>query len=437
MRFISTRLASEPASIREALEAGLAPDGGLYVPEHFPHFEIKDFENASTHAEVAQVMLRPFFAEDPILRPLLVDICERTFEFSIPLTSIGGRPGDFILELFHGPTSAFKDIGARFLAECLKVIPQSPVDNKKRTILVATSGDTGGAVAAAFFNLPNVEVIILYPLGKISGRQEKQLCAWGGNIQALGVKGSFDDCQRIVKEVLLTPSKSRKWLSANSINLGRILPQMVYYAHAALKLYKTRDDPSTPTGFIIPSGNLGNSLACIWAKKMGLPIGPVHLAFNSNQGVVKFLESGEFADAQVVATLANAMDVAKPSNLERLNFLYPETRALNEQITADFVTDDEIRVEIQTSEEVWQQVLCPHSAVAAVARKKMALGKNRGTTWVLVATAHPAKFETIVEPLVGHPVEVPAPLQEILKKPSHHQVIDADKMSLFNALSLD
>lgn len=415
MKFISTRGGSGAVSIRQAIEAGLASDGGLFVPGVFPSFNASDFNPGQSHADIASILLAPFFADDPTLSEKLPEICARAFDFVIPLTPVPGRRGDFILELFHGPTSAFKDVGARFLAACLEVMGEND-SSEKRTVLVATSGDTGGAVASAFFEKKNIDVVILYPEGRISQRQEKQLCAWGGNINAFAVNGSFDDCQRIVKAALSDPKPDRHWLSANSINLGRILPQMVYYAHAAVALSKPEQNPP---GFIIPSGNLGNSLACVWAKKLGFEIGPIHLAFNANRGVVDYLQDGQPSKLSTVSTLANAMDVSKPSNLERLQMLYPKLEALQAQVTASTVSDAEIRNEIKVSQKEWGQVLCPHSAIAAVARKHLVADSvAKASRWVLVATAHPAKFESIVEPLVGHSIAIPEKLAPILKQES-------------------
>jgi threonine synthase len=425
MKFLSTRDSTQnKVSIRQALEAGLAPDGGLYVPEGFPAFQIEEFESCETLAETALVLLKPFFSEDPELALALPEICARTFDFPIPLTEVKGRPGDFILELFHGPTSAFKDVGARFLANVMeKILETKP---EKRTVIVATSGDTGGAVAGAFFGKKNLDVVILYPQGKISSRQEKQLCAWGGNIRAFAVYGTFDDCQRVVKEALLDRTQHH-WISANSINLGRILPQMVYYAFASLHFARQGLTPN----FIIPSGNLGNSLACLWVKKLCLPVGEIHLALNANRGVLDFLETGSLANAPTISTLANAMDVSRPSNLERMQKLYLSYRNFKSEVSADSVSDDEIKQEIKTSEAVWEQVLCPHTAVAAVVRKRL---KNRSGIWVIAATAHPAKFETIVEPLIGHAVPIPEPLAKILARPSVVKEMNPSYAELLSAL---
>ena len=413
MKFVSTRGAG-PVSIGEAISAGIAPDGGLFVPSEFPRVSLSEYENLTSLFDIGSRLLAPFFAGDVELSRALPGICRSAFDFPTPLASVPGRPRDFILELYHGPTSAFKDVGARFLARVMTAKKETAL----RTVIVATSGDTGGAVAGAFHRLPGVEVVILFPKGKVSPRQERQLCAWGDNVRAFSVEGDFDDCQRIVKEALLDRTNGREWRSANSINLGRVLPQMVYYAQASLQ--RKRASPATPdAGFVIPSGNLGNALAALWAKRIGFPIGPVVLALNANRVIADFLASGVFSPAPTRATLANAMDVGNPSNLERLRALYPEISKLREDVRAESVSDDEIRQEIRRSEKEWGQVLCQHTATAAVVRKRVSADATLGDRdWVLVSTAHPAKFESVVEPLIGHTVEVPAALAEILNRPA-------------------
>lgn len=407
MNFGSTRHGISPVSIGEALEKGLAPDGGLFIPEEFPRFDLRQFDGKNTLAEIGGVLLRPFFTGDSRFAGALPEICREAFNFPTPLVPIPNRPGDFMLELDHGPTSAFKDVGARFLASSLSRA------GVRGTVLVATSGDTGGAVAAAFFGKPGIDVVVLYPKGKVSPRQEAQLCAWGGNVRAFALEGTFDDCQRVVKEALLDRSGKRNWLSANSINLGRILPQMVYYAQAALA--RKRAGAKREPGFIIPTGNLGNALAALWAKELGLPIGPVVLALNANRGIADFLAAGNFKPVATIATLANAMDVGNPSNLERLEALRPEIDLLRADVRAEVASDAEIRSEIKTSEKEWGKAICPHTATAAIARRRIgAIGADQ--EWILVSTAHPAKFESIVEPLIGHTVPVPEALAEILRR---------------------
>jgi len=319
-----------------------------------------------------------------------------------------------VLELFHGPTAAFKDFGARFLAAALERVPRD--DPRRLTILVATSGDTGGAVAAAFYERPWVDVVVLYPRGLVSPRQEKQLACWGRNVRTLSVAGTFDDCQRLVKEAFVDPALGRDLLlsSANSINVGRLLPQMVYYARASLELW--RADGQVPN-FIVPTGNLGNALACIWAREMGLPIGEVILASNANRTIPDYLQTGEWRPRPSVATLASAMDVGNPSNMERLRWLFPQPSLLRERVSAQSVTDDEIRDTIRRDHRELGMTWCPHTATAACAYRRLD-ARRAAERWVLVATAHPAKFNDIVEPLIGEEVPVPPALAALLSLPS-------------------
>lgn len=432
--YVSTRGGGSHLGIRQALEAGLASDGGLFIPCEFPLFDMDalsgGIKGVVSLAELAPEVLEPFFLSDPKLASALPEVCARAFNFPTPLTPVPERPGDFFLELYHGPTSAFKDVGARFLAGILEGA-DTAIDRKTRTVIVATSGDTGGAVAAAFHSKPGFNVVILFPNGMVSPRQEKQLCAWGGNVRAFAVDGTFDDCQRIVKEAFQDPS--RTWVSANSINLGRILPQMAYYAWASLMC--ARANGGKAPGFIIPSGNLGNSLAALWAKKIGFPVGPIVLALNANRGVADFLDSGVFTPARAIATLANAMDVGNPSNLERFRSLYPTVDKLKLDVSAYSFTDREIEAEIGTSEGEWGQPVCPHTATATLARKVIENREPSGVReWIMVSTAHPAKFETIVEPLIGRIVDMPPALKEILRRPAESKTIAPSYHALVHSL---
>ena len=398
MKFQSTRGSSPKVTISQAIDAGLAPDGGLYVPETFPQYTGGEFNLVET--------LAPFFKGDP-LEPFLNKICESAFNFPIPLIKD-------VLELFHGPTAAFKDVGARFLAEC-----QSRLNESNRTVLVATSGDTGGAVAAAFHGRKNFEVVILFPKGMVSPRQLQQLTCWGDNVRAYAVRGTFDDCQRMAKEAFHDPWwKSNTTLtSANSINIGRLLPQMIYYAQSSVEYFKKF---GTKPGFIIPSGNLGNSVAALWAKKMGFPIGKIVMATNANQAVGDYLKTGKNTPHQTINTLANAMDVGNPSNLERVINLYPVLDDFRVDVESISVSDEEIKQTIIEGAKLGN-IWCPHTATAVYAKKKL-----MGDAWIIVATAHPAKFESIVEPLIQQKIEVPSLLLELLSKPSHYKEINAD-----------
>jgi threonine synthase len=406
--------------LAQAIVQGLAPDGGLYVPESYPHFVPHQFEGADTLPQIAQRLLAPFFEGDPLAADLS-EICREAFNFPAPLVALDNAPAPAsVLELFHGPTSAFKDFGAQFLAACLARIRRGA--QRKLTILVATSGDTGGAVAAAFHDKPWVDVIVLYPKGLVSQRQAQQLACWGGNVRTFAVHGTFDDCQRMVKEAFADPAlaETHQLSSANSINVGRLLPQMVYYAYAGLQLWR---QSGKRANFIVPTGNLGNAVACIWARHIGLPIGEVVLATNANQAVTDFLRSGEWLPRPSVATLASAMDVGNPSNMERLRVLHPDFEELQGQVGASSVDDIEIRATIRRDSHELQQVWCPHTATAAKVLRRLLARGARGH-WVIVSTAHPAKFNDIVEPQIGGEVEVPPSLARLLALPRQETELD-------------
>jgi len=421
MRYLSTRDASHAAGLGAAIARGLAPDGGLYVPERLPSVDPAALAAATDLPALATSLLRPFAAGD-VMEDLLPAITTDAFNFPAPLVDVQGGAGPLsVLELFHGPTAAFKDFGARFLAATLERVPRQ--DPRRLTILVATSGDTGGAVAAAFFDRPWVDVVVLYPKGLVSPRQEQQLACWGRNVRTLSVAGTFDDCQRMVKEAFVDPALARELLlsSANSINVGRLLPQMVYYARASLALQAT--DGRAPS-FIIPTGNLGNALACIWARELGLPIGEIVLASNANLTVPEFLRTGEWRPRPSVATLASAMDVGNPSNMERLRWLFPERDRLAGRVSAQSVSDEEIRATIRRDHHELGQTWCPHTATAACVYRRLD-ARRAGERWVLVATAHPAKFNDIVEPLIGAAVPVPPALAALLALPARQVEIGA------------
>ncbi|HET9694529.1 MAG TPA: threonine synthase [Steroidobacteraceae bacterium] len=414
MLYQSTRDATHPVGLGVAIAQGLAPDGGLYVPVALPRLELGAFDGAEDIRAAARVLLQPFAAGD-VSSALLPDIVDDAFDFAVPLVEVSGAPGPLaVLELFHGPTAAFKDFGARFLAATLERIPRT--DPRRLTILVATSGDTGGAVAAAFHRRPWVDVVVLYPEGLVSPRQEKQLACWGDNVRTLAVAGSFDDCQRMVKDAFVDPALGRelRLSSANSINVGRLLPQMAYYAVSSLQLH--RRDGRKPN-YIVPSGNLGNVAACLWARQVGLPIGEVVLATNANLTVPEYLRTGEWQPRPSLATLASAMDVGNPSNMERLRWLFGGADGLRAQFSAYPVSDDDIRATIRRDFRELGQTWCPHTATAAHVYRNLPADR-REERWVLVATAHPAKFNDIVEPLIGREVPVPPALADLLALPS-------------------
>lgn len=433
MLFHSTRNFSHRVNLSAAIAQGIAPDGGLYVPESLPQFTVNDFDGLNELAEIAAKLIAPFAAGDA-LAASLAEICREAFDFPAPLVKLDGTPGPAsVLELFHGPTSAFKDFGARFLAASMQRIraAQANAAGRKLTILVATSGDTGGAVAAAFHRRAGIEVGVLYPTGLVSQRQAQQLACWGDNVQTFSVHGTFDECQRMVKEAFADASlrKTHELSSANSINVGRLLPQMVYYVRSALEVFRRSGKPAN---FIIPSGNLGNSMACIWARAMGLPIGQVVLATNANRTIGDFLQSGEWQPRQSIATLASAMDVGHPSNMERLRALY-DLAEIRRQVSAYSVNDEAIRARIQHDAQTLKQIWCPHTATAAEVYWHLPK-EQHALHWVLVSTAHPAKFNDIVEPLIGRTVPVPPALAKLLSLPRHETEIEPQLAALRSQL---
>ena len=430
MQYFSTRGAG-PVSLDDALRLGIASDGGLFLPEQLPTFDISDFDSAGTIPEVAHVLLRPFF-EGSALAGDLDAILAETFSFPIPATPLPVAGHDVsLLELYHGPTVAFKDVGAGFLAACLSRL-EGDVSNPL-TILVATSGDTGGAVAAAFDKRPGMRVVVLFPDGRVSERQAHQLCCWSDNVVSLKVQGAFDDCQALVKGAMADPdlSSTHRFSSANSINIGRLLPQSTYYADASIRHFRrTGNKP----GFIIPTGNLGNAFACIMAREMGMPIGPVILATNANRTIADYFETLEWLPRASLQTLASAMDVGDPSNMERLRHLVGEADVLREQLGVLSVTDAQIEKSIQQDFRDFGFATCPHTATASHTWRQLDAEHADGYDWILVATAHPAKFETIVEPLIGEAVPVPPELDELLSRPAKSVSIEPSLASLATVL---
>lgn len=426
MQFISTRGQVAPTPIDAALVAGLAPDGGLYVPESIPTVDFT--VPADTLAGTALRTLAPFFVASA-LRGRLQSICDDAFSFEAPLRPLAGR-GDHVLELFHGPTAAFKDYAARFLARALEGLrdPASP----PTTILVATSGDTGAAVAAAFHRRPGFRVVILYPDGKVSPRQAHGLGCWGDNVSAWRVEGSFDDCQRLAKQALSDEAlRARVALgSANSISLGRLLPQAAYYAHAASHFHAAH---GRTLNVIVPTGNLGNASAAFVARSMGAPVGEIRLACNANDTLPRYFAGGDYAPHGTRATLANAMDVGAPSNFERLRHWHGSDAQLRAGFVAEPVDDATISEMVAAAPARHGIVACPHTATALKLLQDL---RDAGDArdWAVVATAHPAKFETIVEPLVGHVVEPPPALAACLARPAQAQAMAADYGALRRVL---
>ncbi len=431
MHYHSTRGAG-PATLDEALVNGIAGDGGLYLPEALPTFSVADFTGADTIPQVASTLLAPFF-DGSSLRPDLDAILGETFHFPIPVTSLPATQGSAsLLELFHGPTAAFKDVGAGFLAACLTRLEGD--EASPLTILVATSGDTGGAVAAAFNDRPGMRVVVLFPDGRVSDRQAHQLTCWGDNVLSLRVRGAFDDCQALVKGAMADADLGTRFRfsSANSINIGRLLPQSTYYAQASLRHFA---DTGNKPGFVVPTGNLGNALACVMAREMGLPIGPIVLATNANRTISDYFETLQWLPKPSLQTLASAMDVGDPSNMERLRSLVGDAEILRERLGVLSVSDEQIRAAIRKDYDEFGFATCPHTATATHTWRKFSADLRSNHDWILVATAHPAKFETIVEPLIDDTVALPAELAEMLSRPSRCVEIAADPGALADAMS--
>jgi threonine synthase len=414
LRYYSTNRNSEFASFKEATIKGQAPDKGLYFPETIPQVDkvlIAEIETLSNE-EIAFRVIKPYI-DDEIRDDDLFEIVSETINFPIPLVKINDNI--FSLELFHGPTLAFKDVGARFMSRCLGYFTgRGAKSNLKRkiTVLVATSGDTGGAVASGFYNVPGVDVIILYPSGKVSPVQEKQLTTPGKNITALEVEGTFDDCQQMVKQAFADSDVNQKLFltSANSINVARWLPQQFYYFFA----YKQWIDKSNAPVVSVPSGNFGNICAGILAKQSGLPIGHFIAACNANDVVTEYLQTSNFKPQTAKPTLSNAMDVGNPSNFIRiLEIFHHQFPELKNNVSSFSVTDEETLVTIKRIFEKYNYTLDPHGAVGYLALEKYLKG-NQNRKGIFLETAHPVKFPDAVEKMIGKNLEIPAAIRSIM-----------------------
>lgn len=446
---VSTRGQAPAVPFRQAVVSGLAPDGGLYVPatlerrpaEWWAGLKQAPFQDVAV--AMAQALLGDEFDEAE-----LAALIRAALDFPIPIVQLDESLQ--VVELFHGPTFAFKDVGARTLARLMSQV--QPLVLSERgvagdgarveglTILVATSGDTGSAVAQAFWGVPRTRVVVLYPEGQVSPVQEAQFTTLGGNVTAVAVRGTFDDCQRLAKEAFADAELRRRvWLtSANSISLGRLVPQMFYYAYAALQ---------APSGsgvvFSVPSGNFGNLAAGVMAWRMGAPIGGFMAATNVNDTVPRYLESGHYEPRPSVATVANAMDVGAPSNFERLSWLFGgDLAAMRRMITASVHTDAGVRRAIGELHQRYGYVADPHTAIAYLGTRALQHSSTRapwhpGTLapWHLfLGTAHPAKFREVVAPAIGETVPLPGPLAEALNRPRLVERIGPTPQELANLL---
>jgi threonine synthase len=417
MKFRSLLNERTLVSLREVLFRGLAPDGSLYVPEEIPLIPatVLNADPAATLPAIASQIIAPYIDDVPL--SAIQTMAERAFDFPIPLVPL--EQDLYLLELFHGPTLAFKDIGARFMASALSYFLEQ--DQQDLTIAVATSGDTGSAVAQGFFRVPRITVYVLYPAGRISPLQEQQITTVGENIQAVEVEGSFDDCQRIVKMALVDPELSRahNLTTANSINLGRLIPQITYYFWALLQLRWSRDVPGStmPVDICVPSGNFGNITAAAYAKRMGAPVSTLIAASNANATVPEYFSTGLFNPRASVQTYSNAMDVGNPSNFVRLLALYANSLdAIRQDVFPASISDAETLGEIRRTYEHSGLVLDPHSAVGVAAARRFRQLHTSPRPTIVAATAHPAKFPDVISKALGIAIPLPAQLEEALRR---------------------
>jgi len=414
MKFYSTANKANIVSLREAVLCGMPTDNGLYMPESIPRLPTSFFNAlASMNYPTLSFEIAQQFLSGDFPTSVLQNIIYEAINFPTPVINIEDRIKT--LELFHGPTLAFKDVGARFMSRLMAYLVKD--SNRKLTILVATSGDTGSAVANGFYRVPGIEVIVLYPAGKISLIQEKQIATLGDNITALKVDGTFDDCQRLVKAALVDPDakKSLTLTSANSINISRLIPQTFYYFNA---LSQIKDFQSKRIAISVPSGNFGNLTAGLIAKRMGLPVDRIIAATNINHIVPDYLENGNFNPKPSIQTISNAMDVGNPSNFARILDLYNSSwEAIKTDIAGIYYTDDETRLAIAQVKTNSGYILDPHGAVGYFGLKKYLDNHPDIDTGIFLETAHPAKFKDVVEPIIHEEIGMPERLSAFLDRP--------------------
>lgn len=411
MKYYSLNYNAPKVSFQEAVIQGLAPDQGLYFPEHLTPISASFFDKIETlsNEEIAFQVIKEFVG-DEIPEINLRQIITETLCFDFPLVKVENNI--YSLELFHGPTMAFKDVGARFMSRCLAYF-NSDKKGAKNTVIVATSGDTGGAVANGFLGVEGVDVVILYPSGKVSDIQERQLTTLGKNITALEVDGDFDACQDMVKKAFLDDSLSYKNLtSANSINIARWLPQMFYFFFA----YKQLKSENKPLIFSCPSGNFGNICAGIIAKKLGLPIKHYVASTNANDTVPRFLEAGLYDPKPSKATISNAMDVGNPSNFIRIQAMYKnDLSEFKKDFSSFSFSDTETEIALQTIHKSSGYIAEPHGVVGYLGLKKE-LENHPSDIGIFLETAHPVKFVDIVESILNVKIPIPTQIQRVLNK---------------------
>ncbi len=413
MKYYSTNRKAPLATLEEAVKRGLAPDRGLYMPERIvrlPEEFFRDMGEMDFH-EIAFAAASAFFGEDIPSGDLKDIVCD-TLNFDTPVVNI--HDNIWALELYHGPTLAFKDVGGRFMARMLSYFVRQEKTDRKTTVIVATSGDTGSAVANGFLGVEGIDVIVLYPSGKVSEIQEKQFTTLGQNITALEVDGNFDDCQRLVKSAFMDEDLGRTMTltSANSINVARFLPQAFYYFNAYAQL--KRADHDSNIVFCVPSGNFGNITAGLFAWRMGLPVRRFIAANNRNDVFLEYLKTGEYTPRASVRTIANAMDVGDPSNFARILDLYGNSATLIRQdIAGCRYTDEEIGRTISSLYDKYGYLADPHGACGYQGLTDLL---SDGETGIFLETAHPAKFKDTVEKIIGKSVEIPERLKDFMKK---------------------
>ncbi|AMR40780.1 threonine synthase [Elizabethkingia anophelis] len=408
MKYYSTR-GKHSVNIQQAVLNGLADDGGLYMPAYIPQLPASFFENIENKSlpeigfEVAKL-----FLEDSVPDAVLKQMIDEVLNFDIPVVPI--HHNIYSLELFHGPTLAFKDVGARFMARLMSYF----AEGKPMKVIAATSGDTGSAVAAGFYNVPGINVYILYPKGKVSPLQEKQLTTWGGNIKALEIEGTFDDCQALAKELLADEElQQHQVTSANSINIARLIPQSFYYFWAYAQLKKE----NKKIVFSVPSGNFGNLTAGLLAYKMGLPVNRFIASTNINNVVPQYLKTGTYEAKASLSTVSNAMDVGNPSNFERMKDLFQEdVTKFREIISGYYFIDEETKATVQEVYKESGYLLDPHGAVAYLGLVQYQKEQQQDFNGVLLETAHPAKFIETVEESISEKIEIPEKLSAFGKK---------------------
>lgn len=412
MQFHSTKNQNLKASLEEAIFKSLPADNGLYMPDAIPTLPKRFLEALPdlSFNEIAEEVTLNLLGDD-LTKAEVQQIVGRAFDFNAPVVPL--TDDLYVLELFHGPSMAFKDFGARYMASLMSHFLSK--SDKEIHILVATSGDTGGAVAQGFHGVPGIRVTILYPSGKVSEIQEKQLTTLGGNVTALEVNGTFDDCQSLVKQAFLDQELNRKFnlSSANSINISRLIPQSFYYFSAYAQLARS----GKPVVFSVPSGNFGNLSAGLLAWKMGLPVEKFIAATNLNNVVPRYLDSGSYHPEPSVATLSNAMDVGNPSNFVRLSRLLNDNLHTTRNMVAGYYFDDrQTQAAMREVNELFGYVVCPHTAVAYLGLKDF-LGNRAGqVNGIFLSTAHPAKFLELVEDTLGQKITIPENLEKLLSK---------------------